>query len=148
MATDPGRVPPEWEGTDRRRVIDEIALMAASTAAAAAYLVVLGLLLADRSLTAPFTLAFLVSGILIDLGSELWMLLKPYGYSSPRLRRVIRAHYAVEGIAYVALAAAVMTGSFYAYALFMLLWMAGFVAGELIVVFLDDRKEPRRDMED
>lgn len=145
MAKDtPGAVPADWQGERERRVIDEIGIIGLNTLAAAAYLLAMGMLLTGMPLHGlPFYL--IVVGVLLDLPSEIWLFRRPYQYSNEFLRRVITAHYGLIGAAYLILAIA-LAGvfprlTFWLYSAFMVVWMLGFLVGEVIAIFIDDRHE-------
>lgn len=134
------------QSSDVNGVFDEIAVILSNSFAAMLFLLVMGVLLAGGSLTG-FVLAAVVLGALIDLASEAWLFTSPLQYPDVTLQKVIRVHYALQLLAYGALVLAVLdvlpVRPFFLYGGFLLLWITGFVIGEVVVIFMDDRYETR-----
>lgn len=134
------------QSSDVNVVFDEIFVLLSNSFAAMLFLLVMGVLLAGGTLTG-FTFAAVVLGAIIDLASEVWLFKSPLQYPDARLQQVIRVHYALQVLAYGALVLAVLdvlpVRRFFVYSAFLLLWIVGFVIGEAVVIFMDDRYETR-----
>lgn len=134
------------QSSDVNVVFDEIAIILSNSFAAMIFLLVMGILLTGGALTG-FVLAAVVVGVIIDIMSEVWLFRSPFQYPDAKLQNIIRLHYGIEVAAYALLGLAVLNvlpvQPFFLYSGFLLLWIAGFVIGEAVVIFIDDRYERR-----
>lgn len=117
----------------------EVTVLGLNVLAAAAYLLVMGLLMAGDTLAAASTL--LVAGIVLDAPSEIWLYTCFYRKTEGVMRELMVLHYLLLATAYGFLATAVFdlaaVDTLTLYTVFLLLWMLSFLLGETVGIAVE-----------
>lgn len=130
-----------------RQVVDDIAVLVANLVPAVLFLVGYGVVIAEGRISTGLA-SLLGLAVVLDLASEIWVGRSAMAHDSPVLTRLVAIHGVATVVGYLILGGAVagLLPAFTAYTAFLALWLTGFLIGEAIVLFLDDRFEALRDI--